>query len=169
MSPQARKKSAIGKRNRKRAAANKAKTPSIKEPKSNSKYDPKYCEQIIRARGKEGLSEMGFAGSIGVCKNTITEWGKMYPEFQRARELAQAAAREFYDRLGIAGMTGRIKNFNVTAWIWVGKNCFGMSDKIQQHNSYGPLRVEWDNPDGSTGGLSVSPHQFFPNAPKDVS
>ena len=148
MSPQARKKSVQGKRKRK-AAKKRSVTKPKKDTKrtgaseeitvtvpSISKYHPKYCQMIVDERAK-GISEMGFAGLIGVIWGTLDQWSKTYPEFATARELAQCAARLFYDRIGVAGITGRLEKFNPTAWIWVGKNCFGMSDKVAQHNTYG--------------------------------
>jgi len=133
--------------------------PKMGQP---TKYRKEYCQRIIEERAK-GYSEMGFAGIIGVKRTTIADWAKKHPEFAEARELAACAAREFYDRVGIMGMTGKIAGFNVTAWIWIGKNCFGMRDKVEQHNTHGPLTVRF----ASGGSVSVGHQGLFPNSKKN--
>lgn len=54
-----------------------------------SKYDPAYCEQVIEFL-KEGYSLTAFAGSIGVCRDTISEWGNVHEEFSAALKIATA-------------------------------------------------------------------------------
>jgi hypothetical protein len=56
-----------------------------------SKYDPAYCEQVVTFCAA-GYSITGFAGSIGVDRDTISEWGKVHPEFSVALRRAKAAA-----------------------------------------------------------------------------
>lgn len=59
-----------------------------------SKYDPKYCEEVIEL-GKQGYSVVEMCAAIDVARNTLEAlWPEMYPEFKeaftRARELSQA-------------------------------------------------------------------------------
>jgi hypothetical protein len=58
-----------------------------------SKYDPSYCQAVIEA-GKQGFSLTAFAGSIGVCRDTISEWMKVHDEFSVAVK-HHAAARTY--------------------------------------------------------------------------
>lgn len=62
-----------------------------------SKYKPEYCEQIIKFCS-EGYSITGFAGSIGVCRDTIVEWARVHPEFSLAVQAAKAAAAYSYEK-----------------------------------------------------------------------
>ncbi len=65
----------------------KAGDPRKREARPNegrpSAYDPVYCTKIIEA-GREGFSLTAFAGIIGVCRDTINEWGRKHPEFSDA-------------------------------------------------------------------------------------
>jgi hypothetical protein len=58
-----------------------------------SKYDPSFCDAVIEA-GKQGFSLTAFAGSIGVCRDTISEWMKVHEEFSVAVK-KHAAARTY--------------------------------------------------------------------------
>lgn len=55
-----------------------------------SKYDPKYCDEVVAYMG-QGYSKTAFAGSIGVCRDTILEWSSTIPEFSGAVKAAEAA------------------------------------------------------------------------------
>lgn len=48
-----------------------------------TKYDPSYCQAVIDA-GKQGFSLTAFAGQIGVCRDTISEWMKVHEDFSLA-------------------------------------------------------------------------------------
>ena len=54
-------------------------------------YDPAFCEMMVNYCS-EGYSITGFAGKIGRSRETLAEWGKRHPEFQRAIYAAKAAA-----------------------------------------------------------------------------
>ena len=56
-----------------------------------SKYDPAYCADIVETCA-QGYSITGFAGKIGVDRDTITEWAKVHPDFSLAVKRAKAAA-----------------------------------------------------------------------------
>ena len=55
-----------------------------------TKYDPKYCDEIIDYMG-QGYSKTAFAGHIGVSRETIYEWGRTHEEFSDATKRAEAA------------------------------------------------------------------------------
>jgi hypothetical protein len=59
-------------------------------------YDPAYCGEIVE-HCKTGASITSFAASIGVCRDTITNWGNDHPEFLAAVKRAKAAAAAWYD------------------------------------------------------------------------
>lgn len=54
-------------------------------------YDPRYCEEMVECCAL-GHSITGFAGKIGVDRDTITHWGQQHPEFFLAIKKAKAAA-----------------------------------------------------------------------------
>ena len=60
-------------------------------------YDPRYCEEIV-AFCAEGFSLTGFAGHIGVSRQSITEWASVHPEFSLAVRRAKAACGLAWER-----------------------------------------------------------------------
>lgn len=56
-----------------------------------SLYKPDYCEFVVKFCS-QGFSLTAFAGKIGVCRDTISEWGRVHPEFSAAVKRAKAAA-----------------------------------------------------------------------------
>jgi DNA-binding XRE family transcriptional regulator len=52
-------------------------------------YDPSYCDAAVEFMA-QGYSKTAFAGSIGVCRDTLTEWEKHHPEFSVAIKRGQA-------------------------------------------------------------------------------
>ena len=82
-------------------------------------YDPKYCDEIVKVMS-EGYSVTGFAGIIGVSRQTVYNWADEYPEFFDALKTAQAAAGVWWEdqlRNIVAGGEG-----NATAAIFGLKN-----------------------------------------------
>lgn len=71
-----------------------------------SKYDPAYCEQVIKA-GEDGYSLTAFAGMIGVCRDTLVEWASVHPEFSVAVRKHKAARTVWWeDRLRTIAQSG---------------------------------------------------------------
>lgn len=69
---------------------------SSRKPGRPSAYDPALCEEIVVfCRGGHSLT--GFAGHIGVCRETISEWARVHPEFSVAVRRAKAAATLAYE------------------------------------------------------------------------
>ena len=91
-----------------------------------TKYNPKYCVELIEFFSKDPLainddsiSEKGgwrkerlpsripwfeaFARKIGVHVDTLHEWRKVYPEFSEAYNTAKDLQREFLVDLGMSG------------------------------------------------------------------
>lgn len=95
-----------------------------------SKYKKQYCFEIIEHM-KTGLSLESFAGRIGVSRETIYEWERTRPEFSDACKKARAECQEFWEKVGLNGMTGKIKGFNAAVWIFNMKNRFGWHDNFR--------------------------------------
>jgi hypothetical protein len=105
-----------------------------------SKYDPAYCEQIIEFCA-DGSSISSFAASIGVCRDTISEWGTEHPAFSAAVKVAKAKVAAWYDKTGrkIATEGGG----NATLCIFGLKN-FDASDfrDVQEQKHSGTIGIE---------------------------
>lgn len=61
-----------------------------------SLYDPAYCERVVEFLA-DGYSLTAFAGEIGVCRDTISEWCKVHPEFSAAVKVALAKASRWWE------------------------------------------------------------------------
>ena len=62
-----------------------------------SDYKPEYCKQVVEFSAR-GYSLTAFAGSIKVCRDTITEWMSVKPEFSLAVKRAKAVAALYWER-----------------------------------------------------------------------
>jgi hypothetical protein len=66
-------------------------------------YKPEYCKSVVEFSSR-GYSLTAFAGSIEVCRDTITEWVSVHPEFSLAVKKAKAIAALYWEkRLQVAG------------------------------------------------------------------
>lgn len=93
-----------------------------------TKYKPEYCQMLIDHMEK-GLSFESFAGTINACDDTLRNWANRYPEFFNARKEGYAKNRAFWEKLGMAGLTGKIAGFNASVWIFNMKNRFKWTDR----------------------------------------
>lgn len=100
-----------------------------------TKYKPEYCEQLIKHMAM-GLSYETFGATINVAQSTVYLWEK-HPEFSEAKKEGFDKSRLFWERLGTAGAMGKIKNFNVTAWIFSMKNRFKWTDRLESNVNHG--------------------------------
>lgn len=62
-------------------------------------YRPEYCDAIV-AHMAEGASATSFAASVGVCRETISEWAATHPEFSVAVKKGKAACATWWEALG---------------------------------------------------------------------
>jgi len=85
-----------------------------------STYDEAYCARIVE-HCKGGASITSFAASIGVCRDTISEWANVHPEFSAAVKTAKAAAAAWYDTQARLVASGESKG-NPTLCIFGLKN-----------------------------------------------
>lgn len=70
----------------------------------------------------QGLSFESFAGVVGVHRANLYQWAKVHQDFHDAKKRATDAGLLALEQLGVLGMKGELKNFNVTAWIFMMKN-----------------------------------------------
>lgn len=98
-----------------------------------SKYDEKYCEEIIAHCSKGGFVER-FAINIGVHTDTLLEWCKKHEEFSVAYKRARLAHLAYMLELGHDLVTGKERG-QAGPWYFLMKNIHGWRDVVdQQHN-----------------------------------
>lgn len=93
-----------------------------------SKYKPEHCDTLIKEMS-QGLSYEAAVAIIGVDDSTACRWEAKHPEFRNAKKEAFAKNLVFWEKMGIAGALGKIKNFNATTWIFNMKNRHRWRDK----------------------------------------
>jgi hypothetical protein len=94
------------------------------------KYDPKYCDELIKFMTEDGLSFEAFCGKIGIARSTGYEWVEEYPDFAEAKRVANAAAQYYWENESKKGLWGsKDAFFNSTVWIFTMKNQFGWREK----------------------------------------
>jgi len=99
-----------------------------------TKYDPKYCEELIEFMS-QGFSYEAFAGHLTVAISTLYEWEGANPDFSEAKKLAFAKNRIFWEAKGVEGLKNEsgpgAVNLNSTVWIFNMKNRFGWRDRTE--------------------------------------
>lgn len=99
-----------------------------------SKYKQEYCKKILE-HFKHGLSFEAFAGEIAVNPETIRQWRFKYPEFKEACATGMEMSRLHWEKIGLSGIMGRIKNFNAAVYIFTMKNRFAWKDAMESSSS----------------------------------
>jgi hypothetical protein len=99
-----------------------------------TKYKPEYCEMLIEHM-KQGMMFETFAPEIGVHRDTLYEWCKVHKEFSDAKKTAIDHNLLFYDKMAIAAMSGKIKNFNATTYIFNMKNRHHWRDRHEYYEA----------------------------------
>lgn len=77
----------------------------------------KYCDMLEEHMAK-GLSYVTFGAVIGVTPRTLYNWENEFPAWADAKERALNRCRLFWEQMGIAGAAGKIRGFQVGAWIY---------------------------------------------------
>jgi hypothetical protein len=62
-------------------------------------YKPEYCDAVIEHMA-EGASLTSFAASIGVCRDTVTEWCNVHPEFSLSVKRGKAVCAAWWEKVG---------------------------------------------------------------------
>lgn len=118
-----------------------------------TKYDPKYCEEMIsyfNTAPNKLLTESGklvpnelptlrkFAKKIGVDKKTLLNWAEVNKEFFHALEACKEAYKEFLIENGLLGL------YNSAFAVFVAKNTTDMKDKVETEHS-GEVKISGVN------------------------
>lgn len=101
-----------------------------------SKYKEEYCEKIIEYFSGDPIEKIdgglkanplpflsNFARSIGVCHDTIIEWGKQHPKFSEAYAHAKELQKQHLIQCGLLGL------YNPRFAIFTAKNITSMRDQ----------------------------------------
>lgn len=112
-----------------------------------SKYEERFCEMLIEHMSI-GHTFESFAGKIDVCRDTIFRWAKEIPEFSDAKKRAREKQLVANEKLFLDLATGRNRKGNVTAAIFLMKNCHKWTDKVEHEHS-GEIGINIDHNDSN--------------------
>ena len=95
-----------------------------------SKYKPEYCQDII-AYFKDAANESlplfeEYATNLDISKSTLYKWAEDHEDFSDAMK----KAKQIQETKWIQGSLSN--KYNVSFAIFMGKNCFGWTDKTEQ-------------------------------------
>lgn len=108
-----------------------------------SKYDPKYCEEIVEffsgpayvaLPSKNGIQLFGndlpllssFAARIGVHRDTLHEWAEKFPDFSDALKRAKDLQEQMLVTNGLKGL------YNPSFAVFAAKNILGWRDRPKE-------------------------------------
>lgn len=94
-----------------------------------SHFEKKYCDMLI-AHMSKGLSFESFGAEIHRGRDTLYRWARRYPEFQEAKQKAEAHCQKWWELRGMEGLTE--KGFSAAIWIFNMKNRFKWVD-VEKH------------------------------------
>jgi hypothetical protein len=92
-----------------------------------SYYREQYCGLLVEHCRNGGFIE-GFADKIDVHVDTLYEWGKKHSEFKTALACAKQGNRVKLLQIAMAGMMGRISNYNASTCIFLLKAVHGFRE-----------------------------------------
>lgn len=101
-----------------------------------SAYDPAYCDRVIQM-GKEGASKVEMASEFEVCRNTLDNWAREYPEFLSALTRASTHAQAWWEKVGRAGLTADKFNGNVWSRSMAARFPEDWREKTEQNVNHG--------------------------------
>ena len=109
-----------------------------------SKYQPEFCEQAIEL-GSAGKSRTQIARTLGVVRQTLTDWEKAHAEFSDAMSIAEEYSQAWWEDQGQEGIHLG-KQFNGFVYSFQMKNRFrkDYSEKIDlKHEAGDSFKQIW--------------------------
>ena len=98
-----------------------------------SKFKEEYCK-MLEDHMADGYTFASFAGTINVNIDTIHEWCKHHVNFSESKKAGRAKQLLVNEKTMRELANGKLRNGNVTAQIFIMKNCHGWRDRIENTN-----------------------------------
>jgi len=104
-----------------------------RKPLIGTKYTlEEVCARIISLM-TDGASKVEVAASLDICRDTLHEWSKTYPEISDALKIASVKSQAWWEYAGRANLF--TQGFNSALWYMNMKNRFGWTDRQAVENS----------------------------------
>lgn len=110
-----------------------------------TKYRPEYCEQLVEFMA-QGFPYECFAAEVDVCKSTLYQWERDYPEFSDAKKKGKPKTYKALLQKGLDSIhdPGTLNN---TVWIFMMKNMCGWTDKKEVETTNHTIQINIDEQD----------------------
>jgi hypothetical protein len=100
-----------------------------------TKYEESFHPDDFIRLSKEGKSLTQIALEWDVHRDSIYEWKNLYPIFSDAIKKGRLFAEAWYMNVGQQMMFMSPQNFNTGIFVWMTKNMFNWSDKLDTKHS----------------------------------
>ncbi len=91
-----------------------------------SLYKPEMCEKILDLMS-EGKTDTQTCAMLGISVDSLARYRRQYPELAEAYQKGKLLQQAAWETLGMQGITGAIKGFNATTYIFMMSNLFKTS------------------------------------------
>lgn len=85
-----------------------------------SKYKAEFDSMLIEHM-RHGSSYWSFGALVSCGRQTLDDWCEAHPSFKRARGIGEVLCLDYWEKLGMGGITGQIKNFQPAVYIYMMK------------------------------------------------
>ena len=111
-----------------------------------TKYKKKYCEEFVEL-SRNGKTKAQIADKWDIDRDTLDNWGRAHPDFLGALKKGRNALESWFTNFGMNVAAGKMPKANVTAYIWLTKNCINWRDKRDVSHSIDDIEFEDENED----------------------
>lgn len=112
------------------------------------KFKKEYCK-MLEEHMTQAYSYESFAAKIGVTRDCLYKWEKSHPNFLYSKKKGKDSELLRMEQIGFQGMTGKLKGFNSTVWIFMMKNKCGWTDKVEQEIAVKDISINIDKNDAN--------------------
>ena len=102
---------------------------SVRRP---TKYDAKFHNEDFLRLAAQGKTIIQIAAEWDVDRDTIAEWGKKHAEFSGTLKRGKALSEAWYVNVGQKALQGNPDNIHLGFYVWLTKNLFKWSDKVEE-------------------------------------
>ncbi len=113
-----------------------------------SHYKPEMVEKMLDMMA-EGKTDTQVCAMLGISPDSHARYRRTYPEFAEAHVKGKVLQQAAWETLGMQGITGNIKGFNATTYIFMMSNLFK-----QTYTQRADTAVNVNLTNNAVGGLS---------------
>lgn len=95
-----------------------------------TKYDPSWMLARVIDLMADGASKVEVAANLGINKDTLNEWCKVYPDFSVSIKKGEELCEAWWERNGRVNLQN--DKFNAPLWYMNMKNRFRWADRQEQ-------------------------------------